>query len=162
MTEAERALDLLAGLNADDRDWIVHHLSAGAKSRLMESRQPATTPAAAVPVRATAPAVSVIERLCGADPDRIGFVLHAEPAWLVCSVLRAHSWPWRKPVLQSLPASMRAEIARLERQGTALAAPALEVLLGDLAECVGAPTSGPASPSGFEAVLLRLRRPRHA
>jgi hypothetical protein len=145
VTEQERALELLAGLNADDRSWIVQHLSAGAKSRLMESRQP-----------------SVIERLCGADADGIAFVLHSEPAWLVCAILRAHNWPWRKPVLQSLSAAMRAEIARLERQGTALARPALESLLGDLAERVGAPAQVPASSSAFESILERLRRPRHA
>ena len=162
MTEAERALDLLAGLSADDRNWIVQHLSAGAKSRLMESRDPGPARPASVPARATTPEPGVIERLCGADPDRLGFVLHAEPAWLVCSVLRAHSWPWRKQLLQSFPASTRAEIARLERHGTGLSARALEALLGDLAECVGAPTSGPTPPSGFESVLLRLRRPRHA
>jgi hypothetical protein len=180
MSEAEHALDLLAGLSATDRNWIVQRLSAEARSRLMAS---AEGPAArGSPLSADDPAASrspsgaanpsersrspagtgAIERLIAADPDRLGFLLQTEPAWLVCAVLHAHPWPWGKQVLQSLPAPLRAEIARLERHGTALSKPAMQVLLDELARQLGPRPDGGNAPSGFESVLMRVRRLRRA
>jgi len=164
VSESEHALELLARLSPSDRHWIVERLSATAKSRLVaapdpgvEVAQPAQSPA--VPQFAAA---KDVERLNGADPERIWGVLRSEPCWMVCAVLRANDWPWRRRVLQAMPPGTRAEISRLERRGTTLSRPAMDALLKHLAERVGAPQGGYVPPSRFESLLARLRELRHA
>jgi len=161
VSDSEHALELLARLSASDRHWIVERLSATAKSRLV-AKPEAGAGAAQSPAAPQFAAAKDIERLNGADPERIWDVLRAEPCWLACAVLRANDWPWSKQLLQAMPPATRAEVFRLQRRGTTLSQPAMSALLKRLAERVG--TSGGSSepPSRFEAVLARLRGRGHA
>jgi len=157
----EDVLQTLGRLDPEDRRWILDNLPSDARTRLaaLTSGRPATGDATSA-ARA-AEAVAVLRVTSSA---RMVEALHAEPAWLVHSVVFASDWPWRRQVLRRLPATLRLEAARLERTGARLAPAAGEFLLRALARRVGteADEAG-ATDSRFESLLRRFgaggRRP---
>jgi hypothetical protein len=166
MSTTDRALERLAQLSASDRTWVVQRLSAAAKSRLRAASdgEPKRAPATGTsPVPAEAPIeADVIERLAAARADRIIATLRSEPRWLICAVLRTHEWPWTRQFMQALSPSTRVEVSRLEHQGISLSRPALDAVLRQLAERVGAPRVVGRTRSRFELVLSRWRGTRSA
>jgi len=106
----------------------------------------------------------MLEWIAGADPDRVADVLHAEPSWLICAVLRAGPWPWSKAFLKELPPAIRVDVAQLERQHVRLGGASRSALLRIFAERLGPPSEKlPAETAPrFEALLERFRKVRRA
>jgi len=109
----ETALALLGGLHEADRRWILEHLPAAAKARLV------------------AGAGSALDAW---DASSVIDVLNSEPAWLIHAVLSAGDWRWKAEVMDRLPASVRKQVGALARDGVSLARPAVEFLLRSLSE----------------------------
>jgi len=119
----EHALLLLGRLDESDRRWILEHLPAAAKARLVNG----------------AGHDDLGSPVARAGADRIVEILHAEPAWLIHAVLSAKDWPWKAEVLERLPATLRLDVASLARRGVVLAKPAVEFLVRTLSERIGEP-----------------------
>jgi len=176
-------LAMLARVSEADRRWILEQLSPAEKAQLMSasgsfdasaasgtegkgaaaSSVPATGMGAATgigPATGTAAAEwdTLIRRLTTAVPARVIEFLHTEPAWLVHGVLSAHSWPWKREVVHRLPATLRLEIARLERSSAALSPAATRWLLPLFAQRLQAACGFAEPKSGFESVLARFTR----
>jgi hypothetical protein len=150
----EDVLQTIGRLSPEDRRWILDHLPPDARTRLAAlttGRSPAEDATSAA---RTAEATATLRATSAA---RIVAALHAEPAWLVRSVVFASDWPWRREVLRRLPATLRLEVAGLERAGARLAPAAGEFLLRALTFRIG--TEGDdagATDSRFESLLRRF------
>lgn len=146
---AEEVLETLGRLSAEDRHWILSQLPPQARTRLAALTNGNGTPRAeeAVATLRTCPSGRIVAALGG------------EPAWVVHSVVFAREWPWRKEVLQRLPATLRVEVSALERARTRLAPAAGKFLLRALAQRVdtGAGEES-AIDSRFESLLRRFGR----
>lgn len=118
----EHALLLLGRLDESDRQWILEHLPAAAKARLVNS----------------AGSNDLSSRLAAAGADRLVEILRTEQAWLIHGVLSAGNWPWKAEVLEGLPANLRMEVAGMARRGVTLAKPAVEFLLRVVSERIEA------------------------
>jgi hypothetical protein len=174
-------LAMLARLSEADRRWILEQLSPAEKARLTgasggasgasdasgasgtEGKGAAASsgPATGIgPATGTAAAEwdTLIRRLTTAVPARVIEFLHTEPAWLAHGVLSAHSWPWKREVVHRLPATLRLEIARLERSSAALSPAATRWLLPLFAQRLEAACGFAEPKSGFESVLARFTR----
>ena len=160
-------LAMLARLSESDRRWILDQLSPAEKARLTgtSGAEAGGTPAGSAPVgnapeASTAPSEwdTLTRRLTTAVPGRVIEFLHTEPAWLVHGVLSAHPWPWKREVVQRLPATLRLEVARLERCSATVAPAATRWLLPLFAQKLEQ-ASGFAEPkTGFDSVLARFTR----
>jgi hypothetical protein len=167
MSATDKALELLAKLNAADRSWILGRLSPDAKSRLMAAREEGSTASASAASRPAAQGdesslAALIDRVAAADPDAVASALAGEPAWLVSAVLLIHDWPWTKRFLQGLSPALRVEVIQLERHGTSLARPARELVLRALVTRMGTSWAVAAPATRFDAVLTRIRKVRRA
>jgi hypothetical protein len=165
VSSAEEAVRMLSGLAADDRQWILERLPVEAKARLAEHVDDSRA-AAAIPVSAAGAAgfewSRAVERLRTVNVSALVHALQSEPPWLVRAVLHAADWPWVHEVTRSLPVSLRHEAMSLDRRGTALARPAVEVVLIELAKRSEGWPPAPPPPSRLRAFLQRLRHGRHA
>lgn len=167
MSTTDRALELLAKLNAADRSWILGRLSSDAKSRLTAARQESGRTNADQSLGAGAHGngvslAALIEKLATVDAETLASILAGEPGWLVSAVLRIHDWPWAKRFLQALPPAIRVEVAQLDRHGTNLAQPARELVLRALVARLGSSALVAVPATRFDAVLSRIRRVRRA
>lgn len=144
---AEEVLETVGRLSAEDRRWILNHLPPQARTRL------------AALTSATPRADEAVATLRTCPSGRIVAALGGEPAWVIHSVVFARDWPWRKEVLQRLPATLRVEVSGLERTRARLAPAAGEFLLRALAQRVGTGAGEEnAIESRFESLLRRFGR----
>jgi hypothetical protein len=149
---AEEVLDTIGRLSAEDRQWILTHLPPQARSRLAALTNGPPRPGDS----ASAESVGIL-RTCSSG--RIVAALGGEPAWVIHSVVFAQDWPWRKDVLQRLPATLRVEVSSLERARTRLAPAAREFLLRALAQRIGTGVGEESAiDSRFESLLRRFGR----
>ncbi|HYM34751.1 MAG TPA: hypothetical protein VET48_05100, partial [Steroidobacteraceae bacterium] len=116
-------VDALAGLNVQDRQWIVDRLSPHARRALLDeqsgrslqaanaqnSRQPDQAPAK--PPTDLEVATGSLESAAG---ESLAEVLCNEPMWITHSLLSYRAWPWRATLLRELPARMRSELSQLD------------------------------------------------
>lgn len=145
LRSAENVLQIMGHLCPEDRRWLLDHLPPEAKSRLAELTIGRPRAGHATAILGATSAARIVESL------------HAEPAWLVHSVVFASDWPWRKKVLEKLPAVLRLEVDRLARAGARLAPAAGEFLLHALAQRIGAEAdAGASTKSRFESLLRRF------
>jgi hypothetical protein len=153
---AEEVLQTIGRLNPEDRRWILSNLPPPARARLaaLTAARPRAGDAAS-----TESVAEAVVTLNTAGAARVVEFLYTEPAWLVQSVVFARDWPWRKNVLQRLPATLRLEVARLQRSGAKLAPAAGQFLLRSLAQRID--TAGGDAQHGesrFESLVKRFGR----
>jgi hypothetical protein len=163
LTSAEEALRVLGRLAESDRRWILERLPAAARSQLSGVAENGAAGAPSDAVTRGAAAVNdgsddAVERLSTASVGRLVEILHTEPDWLVHAVLAARDWRWRKEVLQRLPASLRLDVARMQRSGVTLAGPATNLLLRMLSAQIGAKHEATIPKFSFESLLARFSR----
>lgn len=127
MSTPETAIRLLGELGADDRRWILEHLPVAARARLAEHVDP---PREADEDYEWSRAVA---QLSAANPESLAQALQVEPAWLVEAVLHAAQWPWASEVRKALPASLRADLITVGREGARLGRVPTGVLVRELA-----------------------------
>jgi hypothetical protein len=154
-------LELLAAAGEADRLWILQKLSTAARQRLMSDEIESGRPAAPEPPKGLTP--DLADRLERADPGALAELLRDEPPWLICGLLRAHTWSWSMKLVEALPSTLRGEVTRLGRQRLQLPRAAEMVVARSLVERLTIlPEQTRAGQSPFESLLGRLgaRRPR--
>jgi hypothetical protein len=161
----ETALRLLGELGVEDRRWILERLPLAARARLAEhvdemhevesSREP---PSFDRPVNDDFEWDRSVAQLSCANSDSLLQTLQSEPAWIIDAVLRAASWPWVDEVRKGLPASLRADLAMMAREGVHLGRPAVRALVRELAVRAQSWPPAPPAPTGLRALVSRFRR----
>jgi hypothetical protein len=147
----ETAIRLLGELGADDRRWILERLPIAARARLADHVDLPHEPGEDYEwTRAVA-------QLSNANPGSLVEALQVEPAWLVDAVLRAARWPWAGEVRKALPASLRADLMTVAREGAGLGRAPSGVLLRELANRSREWPEAPPRRVGLRALLGRLR-----
>jgi len=161
----ETALRLLGDLGVEDRRWILERLPIAARARLAEhvdemrevepSRE---TPSFDLPADEDFEWDRAVAQLSAANRDSLVQALQSEPAWIVDALLRAARWPWAEEVRKALPASLRADLVAMSREGTGLSRPATRSLVGELARRAQSWPPAPPAPTGLNAFIGRFRR----
>ena len=168
-----RVVDRLGKLHPSDRAWILHQLSPRERSALMDiasadTALPIKGPATAAPDTtkvAASPAAEVdhVAETRRADVGRVVEVLQWEPAWVVAALMSIESWPWSASALQSMPATLRADVTDLMRRPLNPTAAMRERLIAyfvDALQDVGnrpMPSRWQSLVRRAEAVLVRKR-----
>lgn len=147
-----RAALLLHALGGADRAWLVAQLPEPLRPQLAlllreletlgipadrtvldQVLQRPAEPGGATAATSGAPTPAQrLQRLRGAELDRLAALLRREPVRLVVRFLGAEDWPWREALLRRFPAELRGRIARETGAGSALAAPVLRERLLEL------------------------------
>ena len=160
MTRTPEILRRIAQLGADDREWLLAHLSAADKERLLEllkQRRPAVAPP---PAGGDAGPTSH-DVLHEASPAVIADLLRHEPPWLVAWIAGARDWPWRRATLELLPPIVRIELQSLERSRASGSEALLEAAVAALRSRIApapASTAPLAGMSAFDQLVARVRR----
>jgi hypothetical protein len=135
---AEQLIERLARLTRGDRDWILAHLSAGAKANLkrqlgqVASHEPTDRPA-----------IDDGRALDAVDADSIASHLAGEPSWLIAMIMNLRAWRWESHVLAKLPAVTRLEVNQQRGSLPALSAAMQGLLVRTLREQLPGQNSHP-------------------
>jgi len=150
LSASERLIGRLAQLSARDREWILTHLSPGAKTNLLrqlgqeESADPAERPLAALEDE------RVLDAL---EAGAVAGYLADEPSWVVALILSLRTWRWEHQVLTKLPPVTRLELTQLRHSLPRASAAMRTLLTRTLREQLATPRSG----SRFEHLLDRVK-----
>lgn len=160
MKSQSELLGKLHRLSARDRAWILEHLSEQERARLLSSL---TDPAAAITDTqrsveqspADARSVDAAKILGRVEPRLAATITRSEPAWLNAVVASTQDSAWRVAFMESLPASVRADVERIQPKefGPALRESVTRLIL---ARCDG---NVPVE-SAFERLVERLSSSR--
>jgi hypothetical protein len=149
LSASERLIGRLAQLAARDREWILAHLSAGAKANLL--RHLGQDEATATVDR---PQALDDERMLDTvDGETVARYLAGEPSWVIALILSLRAWRWEQPVLMKLPPVARLEVNRLRHSLSRPSAAMRALVTRTLRERLAAPASG----SRFEDLLDQVR-----
>ena len=164
MSTSNSVLDLLHGLTAADRDWVLSQLPAQAKSQLLGlTTREASAPDSGAPTLLP-PVVTSIDRtdipaaLQSGDIQQLVQILREEPLWMTTALLSVRSWSRRAELQAALPALMRSQLEQSEHSACMLTPFAIEALMRLLATRLGGPSVG--APSRFETLVRRLANAR--
>jgi hypothetical protein len=145
---AERLIERLLRLSQGDRDWILAHLSPGAKTTLLRQLgQVASSDTAERPALEDELALDALEA------DTVGAYLVSEPSWVIAMIMSIRTWRWEHHVLTRLAPVTRLEVNQLRNSLAPLSAAMKGLLTRTLREQLPAP---PANPR-FEQLLDRAR-----
>lgn len=162
MKSPSELLGKLHRLSTRDRAWIVEHLSEQERAQLMSSL---TEPAPAITntkLRAVEPprglevtSPDAARTLGRVEPRLVAMVTRTEPAWLNAVIAATQDAAWNVAFLDSLPASLRADVERMHATefGPALRESVTRLVL---ARCQG---NVPVE-SAFERLVERLSSSR--
>lgn len=149
LSASERLIGRLAQLAARDREWILAHLSAGAKANLLRHLgQGETTAAADRPL-----ALDDERVLDGVEGETVASYLAGEPSWVTALILSLRAWRWEQPVLLKLPPVARLEVNQLRHSLPRPSAAMRSLVTRTLRERLAASPSGPR----FEDLLDQVR-----
>lgn len=162
MKSPSELLGKLHRLSARDRAWIVEHLSERERTQLMVSLaepEPAIADAklhpAEPPREAGATSTDAARTLGRVEPRLVAMVTRTEPAWLNAVIASTQEAAWSVAFLESLSASLRADVERAHSKefGPALTESVTRLVL---ARCQG---DVPVE-SAFERLVERLSSSR--
>ena len=161
MTSAD-ALQRLAGLSKQDRDWIVRNLSAVAQQRLREQTAteranlegPAARNRQDAPSGAARPSAEedsgmaderALEWLSG---EQVAEALSGEPPWIMATLLALRTWTWEPQMLARIAPVTRLEVSQLRLSAPRPSQAMSRLLLKSLRERVlgGGLSSGVSLP----------------
>jgi hypothetical protein len=160
-----RVVERLGKLHPTDRSWILHQLSPRERSVLMDIASTDTPPATEGPkpiarepekVAATTIVLEPADEIRRAHATRVVQVLQEEPAWLIATLMSIESWPWSADALQSMPATLRADVADLLRRVPDLTPVMQERLLARFVEGLKG-VRGENLPSRWQMLASRVR-----
>jgi hypothetical protein len=149
LSASERLIGRLAQLAARDREWILAHLSEGAKANLVrhlgqgEATATADRPQALDEER-------VLDTIEG---EAVTSYLAAEPSWVIALILSLRAWRWEQALLLKLPPLARLEVNQLRHSLTRPSAAMRTLVTRTFREQLTAPASG----SRFEDLLDQAR-----
>lgn len=161
MKSQSELLGQLHKLNARDRAWIVEHLSDQERARLMSSLAEPAPGITAMKLHAvehppadvkSADAARTLGRV---EPRIVAMITKTEPAWLNAVIASEQEPAWNEVFLETLPATLRAEVERMHPKefGAALRESVTRLIL---ARCQG---NVPVE-STFERLVDRLSSAR--
>jgi hypothetical protein len=149
LSASERLIGRLVQLAARDREWILAHLSAGAKANLLrhlgqdEAKVTADRPQALDDDR-------VLDTVEG---ETVAHYLSGEPSWVIALILSLRAWRWEQQVLMKLPPVARLEVNQLRHTLSRPSAAMRALVMRTLREQLAAPSPG----SRFEDLLDQAR-----
>jgi hypothetical protein len=146
---SERLIGRLVQLAARDREWILAHLSAGAKANLLRhlGQGEAT---------ATSGRPQALDDECMSDTvegETVATYLAGEPSWVIALILSLRAWRWEQVLLMKLSPVVRLEVNQLRHSLPRPAAAMRALVTHTLREQLATPASGPR----FEDLLDRVR-----
>ena len=149
LSASERLIGRLAQLAARDREWILEHLSAGAKANLLRHLGQDE-----VTATADRPQALDDERVLDTvEGETVAGYLAGEPSWVIALILSLRAWRWEQPVLMKLPPVARLEVNQLRHSLSRPSAAMRALVTRTLRERLAAPASG----SRFEDLLDQVR-----
>jgi hypothetical protein len=146
---AELLIGRLAHLTARDREWILTHLSAGAKTNLLRHLGQKE----GAPIAERSQALDDERVLDSLEGEAVASYLAGEPSHLIALILSLRAWRWEQPVLMKLPPVARLEVNQLRQSLPRPSAAMRSLVTRTLREQLAASPSGPH----FEDLLDQIR-----
>jgi hypothetical protein len=149
LSASERLIGRLAQLAAQDREWILARLSAGAKANLLRHLDQGETTQITDRPR-TLDDERVLDNVEG---ETVARYLAGEPSWVVALILSLRAWRWEQPVLMKLPPVARLEVNQLRHSLPRPSAAMRSLVTRTLREQLATSPAGPR----FEDLLDQVR-----
>ena len=146
---AGQMIERLLRLAPQDRDWILAHLSAAARTNLLRQLGEASTQAAAE----SPPALESEQALDALDGDAVASYLASEPSWLVAMIMSLRSWRWENQLLARLPPVTRLEVNQMRGSLPPLSVAMKKLLAQTLRDQL--PAAGQHAAMRFDRLLDR-------